>query len=107
MTASSDVPIDIKLTGYPIDTEGNRINTADGEPININGAIIPPNASNVPINVYTTAIIPSGSKLNGIKFVATAVATEENSAPLTPDMQFILDNIHVTVTGYYLKDLDE
>ncbi len=107
MTASSDVPIDIKLTGYPIDTEGNRINTADGEPININGAIIPPNASNVPINVYTTAIIPSGSKLNGIKFVATAVATEENSAPLTPNMQFILDKIHVTVTGYYLKDIEE
>lgn len=107
MTANSDVPVDIKLTGYPIDNEGNRIYDANGQPININGAIIPPNASNVPVNVYTTSTIPAGSKLNGIRFVATAASTEANSSPLRPDMEFILDNIHATVTGYYLKDLDD
>lgn len=107
MTASSDVPIDIKLTGYPIDTQDNRIYDSNGQPITINGAIIPPNAKNEKVYVYTTSTIPSGSDLNGIRFVATALATDENNPTLTPDMQFILDNIRVTVSGYYLKDLDD
>lgn len=105
--ASSNIPIDVTLTGYPIDEQGNRIYGANGEPVEIDGAIIPANAQNHHIYIHTTTTIPSGSNLNGIRFVATAVANEPNSPVLSPDMTIILDHIRVTADGYYIKDLDD
>lgn len=105
--ASSNIPIDVTLTGYPIDEQGNRIYGANGEPVEIDGAIIPANAQNHHIYIHTTTTIPSGSNLNGIRFVATAMANEPNSPVLSPDMTIILDNIRVTADGYYIRDLDD
>lgn len=105
--ASSNIPIDVTLTGYPIDEQGNRIYGANGEPVEIDGAIIPANAQNHHIYIHTTTTIPSGSNINGIRFVATAMANEPNSPVLSPDMTIILDNIRVTADGYYIRDLDD
>lgn len=107
LIASSDIPIDVKLTGYPVDEQGNRIYGTNGEPVEIDGAIIPAMASNHQIYIHTTTTIPSGSNLNGLRFVATAVANRPDSPVLNPEMTIILSNIRVTADGYFIKDLDD
>lgn len=107
LVISSDIPVDVNLSGYPIDTDGNQIKDANGNPITIDGAIIPPFAKSEKVYVHTTSTIPSGSNLNGIRFVATATSTGNDNPPLAPDMTLTLENIRATVSGYYLKDLDE
>lgn len=103
---STDIPVSVALTGYPIDTEGNQIKGADGKPVTIEGATVPANAQNVTLNVQTSGVIPSGSNLDGIRFVATARA-EKDGQTLSPGMKFTLSNIRASVTGYYIKDLDD
>ena len=103
---STDIPVSVALTGYPIDTEGNQIKGADGKPVTIEGATVPANAQNVTLNVQTSGVIPSGRGLDGIRFVATARA-EKDGQTLSPGMKFTLSNIRASVTGYYIKDLDD
>lgn len=81
--------------------DGNKINGVE-----IEGATIPANASNHKLTIHTTGTIPEGSKLNGIRFVATATSGQDNEA-LRPDMEITLDNLRPSITGYYLKNLDD
>jgi hypothetical protein len=101
LTISTDIPVNAILSGYPIDLEGNKINGVE-----IEGATIPANASNHKLTIHTTGTIPEGSKLNGIRFVATATSGQDNES-LRPDMEIILDNLRPSITGYYLKNLDD
>lgn len=101
LTISTDIPVNAILSGYPIDLDGNKINGVE-----IEGATIPTNASNHKLTIHTTGTIPEGSKLNGIRFVATATSGQDNEA-LRPDMEITLDNLRPSITGYYLKNLDD
>ena len=56
--------------------------------------------------MQTSGVIPSGRGLDGIRFVATARA-EKDGQTLSPGMKFTLSNIRASVTGYYIKDLDD
>lgn len=101
---STDIPVAVTLTGYPIDINGKQIVDANGKPVTIDGAVVPANAGGVPLTVRTTGVIPPDSDIDGIHFVATARADKDNEA-LRPDMKFTLSNIRASVTGYYIKEL--
>ncbi len=107
LTVSSDIPVDTQLTGYPINTSGQRIMGADGKPLSVEGAYIPANADNHKVAIRISGIIPANSNLNGLRFEATATVPDEDSAVLSPDMVITLTDIRPSITGYIIKDLDD
>lgn len=107
LTVSSDIPVDTKLTGYPINTSGQRILDANGKPLSVEGAYIPAKADNHKVAIYISGVIPANSNLNGLRFEATATVPDDNSAVLSPDMIITLTDIRPSITGYIIKDLDD
>ncbi len=107
LTVSSDIPVDTQLTGYPINTSGQRIMGADGKPLSVEGAYIPANADNHKVAIRISGVIPANSNLNGLRFEATATVPDKNSAVLSPDMVITLTDIRPSITGYIIKDLDD
>ena len=93
---STDLPVGIKLVGYPIDVHGNKINNVD-----IEGAEIEAEAKNKSINIRVTGEI---KHLDGISFEAKAVAGD-SEATLKPTQNITLKNIKVKVSGSYIKEL--
>ncbi len=93
---SSDVPLQLNFSGYPIDENGNRINN-----VSIVGAEVNANADNQEIVIRITGEI---TRLDGIQFTATATAAPDGAA-LSPDMQIHLSDVRPCVSGYYQKEL--
>lgn len=93
LSISSDIPVSLHLTGYPIDANGNQINGVE-----IEGADIPAMADNQQLTLRITGKI---KHLDGITFEARAKAEDEKT--LTPQMNITLTNVRPRVTGYYLK----
>lgn len=96
VNVTSDVPLALKLTGYPIDKNGNRINNVD-----ILGGDVQANADSQPVRLYITGEI---KHLDGIEFVAVATAAD-SQVPLNPDMNVKLTNLRAKVSGVYNKEL--
>ncbi len=95
MNITSDLPVGLHFTGYPIDADGNRINN-----VSIEGADIEPNAVNQSVTIRITGEVTG---LDGVVFEARAYSA--NSSVLTPDMSILLNNIRPRVSGYYEKEL--
>lgn len=93
---TSDIPVNIDFTGYPIDKYGKQINNVE-----IQGAKVPANANNAPL---TISISGSIKDLDGIIFKATATS-DDDSKPLNKNMKIQLSNIRPCVTGYYTDEL--
>lgn len=93
---STDVPVAIDFTGYPIDKDGNRINNVE-----IVGAKIDANANNQQLAITITGEI---NKLDGIHFQAVATAGKD-AGVLRPDMNIRVGDIRAKVSGYYEKEL--
>lgn len=93
---TTDVPVHITLTGYPIDRSGQQIGDVE-----ITGADIDADADEQRVTLRATGAF---SGLDGIEFKAVAVATDSH-APLNPDMKVRLSEIRPCVTGYYDKEL--
>lgn len=96
LTVSTDVPVSVDFTGYPIDVNGKRINNVE-----IVGAQINANASQQKLTIRITGEI---TRLDGIEFVAKAKAGA-NAGVLKPDMKITLSDIRPVVSGYYEKEL--
>lgn len=94
---SSTVPFGLKLTAYPIDVNGNKINN-----VNIEGIDVPANAHNHAMTIQITGDI---RHLDGIVYTATGTVPSDMATPLGPDQQIILENIRATVSGTYTKEL--
>lgn len=95
-TVSSNVPFSLKLTGYPIDVNGNRINN-----VSIEGADIPANADNQAVTISISGAI---THLDGIVFTAVG-NVPANAQALAPQQSIICRDIRATVSGYYEKEL--
>lgn len=95
-TVSSNVPFSLKLTGYPIDIHGNRINN-----VSIDGADIPANADNQAVTIRISGAI---THLDGIVFTAVG-NVPSNAQALAPQQSIICRDIRATVSGYYEKEL--
>lgn len=95
-SVTNNLPLDIEITGYPIDVEGNRINNAKFE-----GVSVKANAVDQPLNIRITEEI---KHLDGIYFEAVA---EPNGAEnvLRPTEYILLKDLKVKVSGNYIDEL--
>ncbi len=96
LKVSSDFPMAIDFTGYPIDAEGKQI---DG--VNIVGATVPAMAKDAEVKISITGTITG---LDGIVYKAVAVQGSDTQT-LSPDMSIQLSDIRPTASGYYQKKL--
>lgn len=87
---TNDLPVDLEITGYPIDREGNKI-----EGVTIEGFNLKTGVEDSPLQIKMEGNI---EHLDGITFVAKAKATGQS---LKPDEHLILKNFKVKVSGNY------
>lgn len=113
--ASSDLPLEVDLSAYLLDQEGNRIGYCNRK------GRLSANAQNEPITITITPYADINSPeeadkfisgINAIRYVATAAQNTAYGAPadvpiLSPDMHIQLQNLKVKVNGEYIKDLDD
>lgn len=93
VNATTDVPFELILHAYPINSRGERI----GDSTEL---LLPAKANNAPVSITISGDIRD---LDGVKFDVTAVAKEANT--LTPDMNISFSDIKVTVSGKYETEM--
>lgn len=94
-TVSTNIPIALNFTGYPIDKYGNQISN-----VQIEGATLPANADNYELHLRISGEVRD---LDGIRFTAVATADGQDEA-LKPGMTIKLTDIRPTASGYYEKE---
>ena len=95
MTVDNNLPLEANLTGYPIDVNGKQISNVE-----IEGAVIPGNAKDMPVKIYITGEV---KHLDGIRFTANVYPTSDEA--LAPSQSLTLKNVKAKVTGNYIKEL--
>lgn len=95
-TITNNIPVDIAISAYPIDVEGNRIGDVE-----IVGADVTAGAVDQALSIYITGEV---TRLDGITFEAVAEA-DGSGESLKPSQTIILKNIKVTASGSYIKEL--
>lgn len=93
---TTQLPVGVKLVGYPIDVNGNKINN-----VSIEGADIPAGAEDLPVTIRITGEV---RHLDGICFEAKATSGADKVS-LKPSQDVELKNIKVKVSGSYIKEL--
>ena len=93
---TTTLPLEAKLTAYPIDINGNRINQSKAE------IILPANANGDHITIKMEGPIKD---LDGIEF--TAIVTPGSNEALAPSQTITLKNLKAKVSGVYTFDLDD
>lgn len=94
--ASSDLPLGVDVSAYPIDVNGNRIGN-----VTVEGASVAAMADGQPIEIRITGEI---KMLDGICYTAT-VRAGDSEQTLKPDMNIKFSNIRAKAKGYYQKEL--
>lgn len=93
---TNDLPVDLKITAYPIDKDGKQIGDVHIEGFDINEGDI-----DKPMTIKVTGKI---THLDGITF--TAIATPgPDLYTLKPEEHIILKNLKVKVSGNYTSEL--
>ena len=95
--ATSELPIALDFTGYPVDVNGKQIGN-----VTIEGAKLEANADGQRLEITVSGEI---RHLDGIIFVAKGNAKDSAGNPLTPEMGITLKDIRANVSGYYEKEL--
>ena len=90
---TNDLPVDVEITGYPIDRDGNQI-----EDVVIEGFHLETGVEDSPLHIKMEGKI---EHLDGVVFVAKAKATGQ---ALRPDEHIILKDLKVKVSGSYLTE---
>ena len=90
---TNDLPVDVEITGYPIDRDGNQI-----EDVVIEGFHLETGVEDSPLHIKMAGKI---EHLDGVVFVAKAKATGQ---ALRPDEHIILKDLKVKVSGSYLTE---
>ncbi|MBR5331697.1 MAG: hypothetical protein IKV32_00145 [Muribaculaceae bacterium] len=91
---TNNLPVDVEITGYPIDREGNKI-----EDVTIEGFHLETGVEGSPLHIEMAGKI---EHLDGITFVAKAKALGES---LKPEEHIIIKNLKVKVSGSYISEL--
>lgn len=97
---TTDVPLDLELTAYPIDKNGKKILDAEGKTIS-GTANVSHASEKTPLEIK---IVGEIKHLDGIILDAYVKGTDEN-LPLKPVQTIKLDNVKVKVSGTYEKEL--
>ncbi len=95
---STDLPVSIELTIYPVDRDGNVIPVKEGS-LNV-----PAMAKDYPLNLNIEGVNGPIQKFNGVKFVATIEQNDGKTEAIGPELQIELKDLRVTVDGYYETD---
>lgn len=93
---TNELPLDIKITGYPIDVNGNKINN-----VAIEGVDVAAGAVDAQLTIRITGEI---THLDGIAFEAIATQGQELK-PLKPSEVIHLKNLRAKVSGNFIKEL--
>ncbi len=100
---TTDLPVGIKLSVVPVDKNGNVIAVEEDS----RGFDVPAYANGAPVTLKIAA--KNGgtiSGFDGVRFKATiAQMHHENTEALGPDQLIKLEDLRVTVDGYYEKEL--
>ncbi len=94
--ATSDLPLGVDVTAYPIDVNGNRIGN-----VSVEGAHVSAMAKDQPVEIRITGTI---TKLDGICYTAT-IKADDTKETLQPEMNIKFSNIRAKAKGYYQKEL--
>lgn len=98
---STNIPVSISLTVVPVDKNGNEIAVDE----NAGNFEVPANAQNKPVELAIKARNGGTiSDFDGIKFRAVVKQDTGNTEAIGPDLFIKLDNLSVTVDGYYETD---
>lgn len=100
-TCSTNIPVSISLTVVPVDKNGNEIAVDE----NAGNFEVPANAQNKPVELVIKA--RNNGTINdfdGVRFKAIVKQDSDNTEALGPDLFIKLDNLSVTVDGYYETD---
>lgn len=92
-TVSTNIPLSVKLSGYPINTAGERIDAT------VEGVDVAANATDEDIMIRITGSI---ADLDGITFTAEAVS--DGTKTLSPNQTIVLKNVKVKVSGNYTDE---
>lgn len=94
---TSDAPISLDFSAYPIDREGKQIGNVE-----IEGGYVPANATDYELTIHITGEIKG---LDGLRYKAVAATNDgENAATLNENMKITLSEIRATVSGNYTTD---
>ncbi|MDE6342384.1 MAG: hypothetical protein K2K93_08710 [Muribaculaceae bacterium] len=99
---TTDLPVGIKLSVIPVDKQGNPISVKE----NSDNFDVQPHSMGTPVSLSIEA--PNGylKDIDGIKFRATVYQDGGNTEPLGPNLTINLEDIQVTVDGYYQTDFN-
>ena len=92
MFVTTNVPVSVRFTGYPVDANGNRI-----KGVEIEDAQIDANAQNQKVVIRVSGEI---RHLDGLVFSAEATASGDGE-PLGPNLSIKLTEVRPKVAGYY------
>ena len=95
-SVTNNLPLDIEITGYPVDIDGNQIGNVEVE-----GMSVSANAVDQPLNIIITGEI---KHLDGIYFKAVA-EPKGNDNVLKPSDSIHLKDLRVTISGNYIDEL--
>ena len=94
-SATNTLPVDLIISGYPIDVNGNRISGTELVPQTVQAGAVD---QNVVLEVKGTV-----THLDGFTFDITIGSGSEEA--LSPDQTIMLKNIRAKVSGSYIKEL--
>lgn len=99
---TTDLPVGVQLSVIPIDKNGNPIavkeNSADFNVV--------PNSQRQPVSLVIEGANGPIRNLDGIKFRATVYQNNNSTQPLGPELNIKLDDIRISVDGYYETDFE-
>lgn len=97
---STDLPVSLDLSIIPVDKNGNEIAVKENKVFNV-----PAMSNNEPVELIIEAVNGGTiSGFDGVKFKATVKQDANNTQALGPNLYIQLDNLRVTVDGYYQTD---
>ena len=98
---STNLPVSVKLQVFPVDKNGNEIAIDE----NAGNFHVPAMAKNDEVSLIISAKKGTTIKdFDGVRFVATVEQSGDNTEAIGPDLFIKLDNLSVTVAGYYETD---
>ncbi|MDE6340119.1 MAG: hypothetical protein K2K97_10105, partial [Muribaculaceae bacterium] len=98
---STNLPVSVQLSVTPIDKNGREIEVREDSGL----FEVPAKAQNQPVVLSIESVNGPIKNLNGVKFRAVVFQNSpDNQDALGPDLNISLDQIRVTVDGYYETD---
>ena len=99
---STDLPVNVRLSIFPLDKDGNEIAVKEESGF----FEISAGGLDQPVSLSIESANGPIRNLDGLKFRAVVMQNDpDNTDAIGPDMHIILDQVRISVDGYYEKEL--